>query len=985
MRGKNHFEPASFAMGNTYNERTTKFVGVDLTSPQVEVDLKRGVYSNNYVKKANGKVETRFGYSVAFKDPNIKLIALWQLGRSYVAAVRVYSGGTYGDNYHRYQLVQVDFDGQDGTLQIVRTVFEKPTFAYRSSTYDVAFGTESNGRFWVVFGWEYLVLTGYQSYPYYVFAYKVQEWSHTHIPTVTYMGVATNAANIPSVTNVTLEYPNLLSKYRRDMFLTGLGIAENTGKYAKYKLKGTVSLDGIEIKLETNSEPLTVAYTAVLSADAVVATNEQVSQEAAGFINNYMKKGDLIFSFDDEFEAYTGQNGYYDTSAGFLFIEGTDIGLDGVIHLEEDGSATLYLFSDPVPAVAGKPNLTVKYAFVSNSDFEKNVDFVTNNRYGTLFGKNNSLNRLWLYGDVERPNYAIHSAEPYKNLDTNPTRGEGDFSYFPDEGVIKFGEADNAIIGMIPLSPDKMMVLKDYAPGQRAMYFVTPIDISETIIAAGTYGSTVQYTVASDVSITREEYSTAMSNTTTAGFSPKTVDVVNGEALFVSNEKQLVGLDIEGITGDSRRVASTRSHFIDKALMKDSLSNAVLYHTGNYIFLSSDTKLYVTTWDSLSSETKQYEWWPCDPIKNVQSFFTAKNGRIFACSNGVLYEIIDNTEERVDIDREFFDVSVASGTGTIVVSSAIASKLPSVNNVSTATEDDLWEFGYEQDFTVVTNSNLHYCPGVLLISTNISNPKIKIIGEYPNTKYSFIDAYLERQARRGEWFIRYTRFSTTPAKFKFKPLNEYDETTGKEIFALLNEDGTTNTANDRVNEYFYCVVPNTEVYAFANNAEQGEICLYGKANNGTLQKLYPMPAFGENTCPSMVDGLFMHKQAIKPLFATLRLTQGKLGYDKTIDNLTIWNDSENPCELYVGVLRNKQGEVKYAPALIDQGIGFDLEDVDFTQTSFDKNAVPKFYNLKVLPRSQQSFTICFTAKSKRNSVLGGVDILYRVKKARNKR
>lgn len=1023
---RNSFQPASFNMGSTYNERTRKFVGVDFTSPQMDVSLKRGVYSNNYVKKANGKVETRFSYENVYKPPvgaNVPVTGMAEFvdsdGESRLIVCT--AEDLWLGHFDEEGLLRLDY--------ILREDGGGQNFS--------AFA--SDHKLWVLTGTNYCVIYADSEEQSGLSCDDVDMWEGTHVPTVTYMGIAENAKNIPSVNNVTLEYPNLLSKYRKDYFLGGLGVVD--GQYCpRYVLKGdgisqvsdirqftiTRERDG---KTET-IEPYIYVPKTQTSWSYEASLSDEEKEKAKEIVDILKKATGLIYFGDEDQETldevttivdieaigdYAALRlnyfGEYAAGTGIskfdspVFVPNdpndgaAQIRIDGALMENEDGTHSIVLFSDIPPAIGGKPNILVEYKYYDVDSFMSNVDLIRLNTHGVMFGKNNSLNRLWLFGDPSRPNYAIHSAEPYKNLDDNPTRGDCDFSYFPDDGIIKFGEADNAIVGMIPLSPDRMMVLKNRSGRDRTMYFVSPYDVQETIIAAGTYGTRVPFTVTSDVSITREEYSTSMSNTSTAGLSAKTVDVVKGETLFVSPEGQLLGLDVEGITGDSQRVANSRSHFIDKELMGQDMSNANLFHDGKYLYLSTDEKLYVAAIDSLhyattdseSEETsKQYEWWPCDPLPSqVVSASMLIDGKVVVNTLGGVYAFRDDPSERADIDREYIQIEAVSYSGgNFVTSASIAAKLPPEADVGTVSDDDLWEFDYEQDFTEVTINSRKYCPSVLLAPTNRSSAKIKVIGTAPNVKYAFNDAYLERQARRGERFIKYYPLSgLSPAKYVFAPTDEYDEATGKEIYTLVSEGGSEVGSSGIVDQYFYLVVPNTEVYAFATASAQGEVNLYGRMDDGTLKRIYLLPAFGDNSdsYPAFVKGSFKHLSKTIPFFAALRLTQGKLGYDKTVDNLTIWNDSENPCELYVGVLRNKQGEAKYAPALIDQGIGFDLEDVDFTRTSFDKNAVPKFYNLKVLPRSQQSFTICFTAKSKRNSVLGGVDILYRVKKARNKR
>ena len=54
--------------------------------------------------------------------------------------------------------------------------------------------------------------------------------------------------------------------------------------------------------------------------------------------------------------------------------------------------------------------------------------------------------------------------------------------------------------------------------------------------------------------------------------SPHTIVNFNGDTLFVDADKQIVGLDVEGIVGDNQRYANTRSKYIDNRLAKLDLT-----------------------------------------------------------------------------------------------------------------------------------------------------------------------------------------------------------------------------------------------------------------------------------------------------------------------------------------------------------------------------------------------------------------------------
>ena len=990
---KSNFKPTDFNQGKTYNDRTKAFVGVDLTDPQVQVANYRGVYSRNYFYKQTGKVETRFAYEE---------VAERQVGT--------------GDRFNHETLLGVwKFTASDGYEHKVAAIFKRRAVLNMSDKLlfkewemtdkQLVFGATietvyvsgwvrsvqaiaSEGRLWFVTGLKFLVCY-YDSAEHELVVKPVSEWEGTHIPTVTYLGVAENVdtTNVPSTTFVTLEYPNALSKYRTDLFLAGLGVDTGNAIFQRFTLEGgnnVVPIKGTFGFRNSQNHPdeydvLPIALTEDVYNSDTALDPDYHSSAALEQLVDLGKDGSYLLVHADEMPATVTEPIGLEDGSGGVYIKDTDCRVFGVVNIT-DGEAKLYLADDFPSGYSGKPNISITYQYISDSDFAKQVAVVDKCSIATLFGKNNSLNRLWLAGNPDQPNYAYHTAQPYKTDATGTESTDGDYSYIPLDSYIKFGSPMNAIVAMEVVTSDKMMVLKNKAGTERTMYFVTPIDVTRTVVSAeeNVLGT-------GDITIAQEEYSTSLSNTSSAALScAKPSCNFNGDVLFISDEKQVVGLDVVGITGDSQRVASTRSHYIDRALIEEIDQNSAVYALGNYLFLFGKNSLYVSHVSSFTEDGKQYEWWPCDlPDKESVRLVTEIEGNVLIVTNQSIYRLNNMASVNkpvADIDKVFFDIgNMAFGADEdyLTTSTDYGALLPELPSGAELYKPfpfdyaDVSSFYYEEEDG---NPLYYFIADVGLGGAVESNDAGTVFFTSDPTTMALIkDGMTAHLILDG-----FSEVDRTLAVLT----DEEAETLSPGIHETLGYGGIYFRFGTALSVLSIMAEVPQGAYAFSEEADSSSHVYLGlKTGNSeiTLVSLSP------NESNLAFSGFFEVAKTIVPVFMTLRLADGQIGFDKHIDNVTIWNDSANPCELYVGVISNKEGATREISGIFDPGVGFDLNSVSFENTSFDRNAVVEFYNLKKIVRQRQSFTLCFTAKSKRNSVLSGLDISYRVKKARHKR
>lgn len=966
---KSSFVPVSFTRGYQYNERTERFLGVDLTTPQLQVDHSHGVYSKNYVAKQNGKVETRFGYEeLVGGESNLRGLWFFVDGNGQERCVGVKKTFVLNNPTCIVGISEYEYDKSRALLHSIGTAL----MLYFQGRNTDCYAVSAAGKLWILTGDYFVVVYADENGD--LHAEKVSEWEGTFIPTVTYAGIAKNVATPPDNTFVTLDYPNLMSKWRRDVFITGLEL--KTGEhFPKFRLETKVgNVKSIKIEFDvgdTESEYLEAnLYELTKDVESTIASADP-NYNKGQVLERVLKAGVKVFSFFNNVDDLAldenpkHQLTSFDNDGTALIAPSytsqyliMNVRLDGAIVPLEDGGYELWFFTNPTPNVLGKPNLEVIYQWASDQEAEENASFVDHCTLGTLFGANNSLNRLWLAGNPDEPNWAIHSDEPNRSFDEEATPTDGDFSYIPDFGKTKFGEKSSAIIGMVALTSDKMMVLKNRFSNERTMFFVTPVTKTDS------YG------------VERETYATAMSNTSTAGLTPQTVVNFNGDTLFLSSDRQIVGLDIQGIVGDSQRVASTRSYYIDKALANADLSNARLFTWGNYLCLCTKEATFFTRFGSLN-ENKQYQWWPCDPIPNeVKGVAKDPDGDVILLTSGEAIRFREPPAgypyaediRRIEATADYGSAVIAED-GSIVMAQVFAIRLPTFS--SNVAEDDLWLFEFYEKQAV--DENLYY----KLTASDISDAFALVGTHGEKPLYFTVDQGLIQSLHDGKRVLVID--GNDEYVFDTVSIIDVDEVSSS-VLSQYGYAGVYFTLNNETDE-MYGIVPKGELFAFKGDG-YGEVDLYRKDGVGSFTKV---ELYHPSQTTTQVSLWFENRRKITPEFRTIRLAKSHVGFDKFIDNVTISNDSESPSELYVGVLTNKSLSMKEANGVLDPGVGFGFDTVRLESTDFDKNAVPKQYNLKRFPRLQQSFTICFTAKTKRNSVLSGIDILYRVRIARNKR
>ena len=643
--------------------------------------------------------------------------------------------------------------------------------------------------------------------------------------------------------------------------------------------------------------------------------------------------------------------------------------------MDESKNARVILFEDYIPPIDGSNNIEVTYpCYVPGY-----ADKINKCHFGILFGNNNAKNRLFVSGNPDEPNCDWHSGMiDEKNIE-DESMLNGNFGYFEDTSWCYYGETDNKVVGYDIVSNDKLLVLKDHSDKETTVYFRTPVLVT-AIDGAGTQMSGID-----GETLYQEEFSLVKGNNSIAGISPKSILNFNGDSLFLSNDNNLVGLDLQGIIGDNQRYANSRSYFIDEDLKDRDLSKAWLWSDNKYLFLCLEDKTYVTHFEAKGE--KQYEWWAID-VKDIQ--VVVKVGKIiyFGNSQGEFYKF---NEIYDDIKKVFIGAgggilaSEGEGDNTVVVSQQVINQLD---------ENGKYKFSIIPSGKEDT-SYMYYSIG------NISNVKSGNLDFYVNLTHNALELLCLRngsedfnEQKRFTAFIREGRNvylnhiqsestigcavgSDLAIYYKKYYLKRYVPETlheGGDLYKLYdaetNEEISMNELYRavlcyRLDEEYDVVEIDKDENSFKLHLEGEELDLvryadqlYSRAFQAEIKSYEPVPAF----------------------YITKPYTLGDLNYFKTIWQYTLTNDTNIPSELELTYASNKipyESTKTLAKISVDK-FSFSLDSFDFRKVDFDKNVTPRTYtNSRILPR--QKF-ICFGFRNynNTNSVLSSMSIIYSI-------
>ena len=629
-----------------------------------------------------------------------------------------------------------------------------------------------------------------------------------------------------------------------------------------------------------------------------------------------------------------------------------------------DLNGVLVDFNDCVPPISGSSNMTIKFPC-----YDKNASsFVEGCTFGTRFGHNNSLNRLFLSGNPNMPNYDIHSVEPnIANENEGSSVLEGDFSYFPDEAMCKYGESENSIVGYDVVSDSKLLVLKNKSAKERTIYFRVP-NMVTMLDSSGN--------VMKDVSgneLKQEEYSVYMSNSPVAGVSQFSIANFNGDTVFVDDDNEVAGLDIEGIVGDSQRQANTRSHYIDRKLKGFDMSKANLETFGRYLILDiPNVAAFVTDRETISNG--QYEWWRIDSMGS-RCFMEMDGELYYATEDGTLCKLVEG--EYSDKDRYFINVALGDmSSDKVIITDSNYTDIFNKENLFT------WRTKPKTDSYKTEDAYMAWIYSKVIDATfgdsteaKIDKEKnlIKVKGDYVKRLGSLNKVYLNPIQGTFENEMYGKPFSLSEVKDENDLLSIG---TGKSnTFKLLDKDGKRVNLSEAKFANGFSVCRRLDGEIPARKSADGEIQLYD--GNGDDAKPLDLIRYGGQDRKMQISGVLTKILNIKSRLVSAPLMISTANWFKHIIKMDISEGTNDVSDIAVAYCNNKIPYI-VEDSVMDRGQTIDLGMFSFLDVDFSTTFYTRTYTIGRELKCIKYISVAFASDKDMNSVVPSVSLTYTV-------
>lgn len=608
---------------------------------------------------------------------------------------------------------------------------------------------------------------------------------------------------------------------------------------------------------------------------------------------------------------------------------------------------SLVLFDNWVGDDSGS-NITI--SFHSNEGYDPGkIDGCT---FGTLFGAGGARNRLFLSGNFEFPNADWHSGD--------------DFTYFTADAdnPMYYGSSATAVVGYGCVSDGTLMVVKEASDIEPSVFYRK----ASTQTVTDEVGNTSNFI--GDVP-TKIIFTLVRTNSKTGGKKPWLFTDFCGDSVFVDEQGRIVGLDSTGTTADERRIASSRSARIDRAIRDET--GAVLYDDNEYLYYPQKDWLYVGTRIGDS-----YEWFRWD-IPNVTCFVKFNGYLMFANRVGEIKVFRKDTFEDSNVYR------IPDGVLNIVPSSSLVA----VDNTSdlfriiTLDSDYMKELYKKEPVQWDDMSIAEREKAVATVFKDKGRAELQL--RFPKFDCRW---YASATTVRGSIEAKLYQFVDSRTRFDTPELTAY--LIGKSGIVTL-EDGSevegtfvngTTEDDDAIWLRFDCgrtlngvlrcdlVLHNTELeYEYIEGSIQFYVNKF---------KLYP----------TLFKGLVLKgMNPVSSYFLCAPFTAGTLNYKKAIWSYTINADTYD--ENYTTIYRATDSNHIDSMVMADMGTKFltnnalanrySLSDLDFKKLTYDRMRVPNSFTAF---KPMSVAFVCFNFKSDlpKNSSLTGMEFTYSIAK-----
>lgn len=690
-----------------------------------------------------------------------------------------------------------------------------------------------------------------------------------------------------------------------------LNAFENTEAINIYPLSDKVILDFDKIKINKQSHKVSLKVEQVGMSAKLISMNYST--------DNKWRLSSLTSTQEENIQVLPKQIG----SMSYVLVNEEDNLVYGCIDYvgDKEHNGEIVLFNTYEGLIDADDNIEIVYP----CEIEGNTDIVNKCTFGCLFGTSNAKNRLFISGNVDKPNFDWHSGQRIDDL-------QGDYSYFSDDSYNRYGSEDNKLVGYSVISDGKLMVLKSPSDKESSVYYRT----SSLTAVSDSIGNT--YNVGSSV-LYREVFPLVQTNSKIGGISQNLMTCFNGDTVFVADTKEIYGLDHTGSLYDNQKIASSRSLHIDREIRKIERPdlNCKLFTDGDALYYATPNYLYSTYID------RQYDWYKSD-IKGICSnahykdekediqLFGTRDGNIITFSDDKFYDI---TKTCLHSSTGGL-LMVANDKHSFIINNLFEEDIKQADKISFERLDISYDLILTSE-GVIDNTQSDFDEGI------IANNVFKV------GKYHFMGSLVDRED--DNLYVRFERLDEEGLPFqKFIP--HFEDSEGNIIIPSLMHDFCAKI-----------ILSNCELY-ISNLRKEDNKCKFSLLD------------ISMGNIDGFLGAHLVKRRIVKSYYLTAPFSAGRLDSNKTIWAYSILSDIDQYNDIDIARISNEEDlDSIISPSVVASDFSFD--DYSYSSLTFEQHKLPYTYTAY---KPYSVGFICFFIKSDKpiNSYLTGMQITYSI-------
>lgn len=695
------------------------------------------------------------------------------------------------------------------------------------------------------------------------------------------------------------------------------------------------SLDSVDISIRH--------YKGNIQFRVALGSNETLSiDEIYISVEDYSYQLDCV-KIDSNYPITVKSNGYLINEENYILDYNT-----GILKFP---NSTIFEDSIYTPKVVGESNIVVEFTPVF-ANYQIQANKINNCRFGVMFGYNET-EYLFASGNPDFPNVDWHTVDrDNSETETNLTEYE-DLTYFGSSSYAVCGGEMSAIVGYALLGDETLAVLKEESPNEPTMYIRKAV--FDNVITPD--GMTLDY---------KKVYFPQYSTSSTEGcLNFHTIENLAGDKIFTS-KNGIFGIVLSENIKSEERFARERSRFVNPVLIKEDLSKAIAIVYDNRYYLAINNKMYIadsrfkSQYDVEMDDTFSYEFWVWEWTNaNITTLFV-KNGDLwFGTDDGKICNFPRFRKEEDDlyfVDKAYTFTNLNGGSLTF------ADNVFTINSKYKLEEDDeimivgdkspIYEVISERSDIVTISKD------TIAIKSDAFINNIQNIEENEPVLVNNITNNVANTLIIGrEYYIKNINFALNTFKLADKDGKIVDFTDASFIkFDLIKKLSNVNKITKKLGT--------TNSFKLKNTYIQGETKEIITSYNGIIN--------------TTLIGAFPQYKNVESIWYTPVVDMGSSDYVKNIKYLTVVPDAVSQGEIKAGIV-TKRNDKEIFFKLDTKGVDtYDLEDLGFTQFSFDCSVFARAYTRKVKIKNASFVQLFFASTDRSDCVVNELSIIYTV-------